>query len=132
MKQIIGTATLAMALCLSPLATGAAHAVGQDDTIVMSGTLVKLDLDNLRGLLTSDLGKPVFFEVPNAYLFENIMVGARITLRLDEYGRAVKVMDTSLPDLLMVPANLPPTGTNPRPLTANLTDPLDKMLEERR
>jgi hypothetical protein len=36
-------------------------------------------------------------------LFENVIVGARIALRLDEEGRAVKVMDTSIPDLVGQP-----------------------------
>lgn len=127
----IATMAIALALCLMPT-WGAAQAAGPDEVIVMAGTLVKLDLDQLRGLLATDLGKPVFFEVPNAYLFENITIGARITLQLDAYGRAVKVMDTSLPDLVMVPAGLPAAGSGPQPLAANLSEPLARMLEERR
>ena len=70
---------------------------------LVSGILLKLDLKNNRGLLTNDLGGPVYFEVPNAYLFENVTVGARISLRLDEEGRALKVMDTSVPDVILTP-----------------------------
>jgi hypothetical protein len=65
--------------------------------------LLKLDLTNGRGLLRTDLGRPIYFEVTKAYLFENVIVGARIALRLDEEGRAVKVMDTSIPDLVSQP-----------------------------
>ena len=67
---------------------------------LVSGTLVKLDLATGRGLLRTDLGRPIYFDVPKAYLFENVIVGARIALRLDEEGRAVRVMDTSVPDLV--------------------------------
>lgn len=109
MKQSMGIVMAAMALMLSPLASHALQPE-QVDTVI-SGTLVKLDLDALRGLITTDLGKPVFFEVPKAYLFENVTVGARITLQLDSQGRAVKVMDTSLPDLIIMPALLPAAGT---------------------
>ena len=70
---------------------------------LVSGTLVKLDLSTGRGLLRTDLGRPIYFEVPNAYLFENVIVGARIALRLDDLGRAVKVMDTSIPDVVPEP-----------------------------
>jgi hypothetical protein len=93
---------------------------------VVSGTLVKLDLESLRGLITTDLGKPVFFEVPKAYLFENVMVGARITVQLDEQGRAIKVMDTSLPDFMVMPTLLPTGVSSIQPLAANLdlTEPL--------
>ena len=70
---------------------------------LVSGTLLKLDLVAGRGLLRTDLGRPIYFDVPKAYLFENVIVGARIALRLDEEGRAVKVMDTSVPDLVAEP-----------------------------
>jgi len=70
---------------------------------LVSGTLLKLDLDTGRGLLRTDLGRPIYFDVPKAYLFENVIVGARIALRLDDQGRALKVMDTSIPDLVAEP-----------------------------
>jgi hypothetical protein len=70
---------------------------------LVSGTLLKLDLDAGRGLLRTDLGRPIYFDVPKAYLFENVIVGARISLRLDDHGRALKVMDTSIPDLIAEP-----------------------------
>lgn len=70
---------------------------------LVSGTLLKLDLTTGRGLLRTDLGRPIYFDVPKAYLFENVIVGARIALRLDDQGRALRVMDTSVPDLLAGP-----------------------------
>ena len=70
---------------------------------LVSGTLLKLDLDTGRGLLRTDLGRPIYFDVPKAYLFENVIGGARIALRLDDQGRALRVMDTSIPDLVAEP-----------------------------
>jgi len=124
-KQTIRTWTLAtaMAVSLLPVAVQTVAAVQEEDAFpqVISGTLVKLDLSTLQGMITTDLGKPVFFEVPKAYLFENVTVGARITLQLDRDGRAVKVMDTSLPDLIMAPAVMPATGSSAaQPLDASL------------
>jgi hypothetical protein len=79
-------------------------AEGTDGALhLVSGTLLKLDLDTGRGLLRTDLGRPIYFDVPKAYLFENVIVGARIALRLDDQGRALKVMDTSIPDLVAEP-----------------------------
>jgi hypothetical protein len=75
----------------------------EDELLLVSGILLKLDLPNNRGLMTTDLGRPVYFEVPKAYLFENVIIGARISLRLDEDGRAIKVMDTSIPDVMVTP-----------------------------
>lgn len=96
---LLGT-LMAIALIQSPaLAAEAA----EGPLHLVSGTLLKLDLATGRGLLRTDLGRPIYFDVPNAYLFENVIVGARIALRLDEEGRAVKVMDTSIPDLVAEP-----------------------------
>jgi hypothetical protein len=79
------------------------RAEGEGPLHLVSGTLLKLDLDSGRGLLRTDLGRPIYFDVPKAYLFENVTVGARIALRLDDQGRALKVMDTSLPDFVAQP-----------------------------
>ena len=87
-----------------PVATLAAEPEVREGTLhLVSGTLLKLDLQNGRGLLRTDLGRPVYFEVPKAYLFENVIVGARIALRLDEEGRAVRVMDTAIADVVITP-----------------------------
>jgi hypothetical protein len=99
MTALLGT-VLAVALSQPPaLAAEAA----ERPLHLVSGTLLKLDLATGRGLLRTDLGRPIYFDVPNAYLFENVIVGAHIALRLDEEGRAVKVMDTSIPDLVAEP-----------------------------
>src|SRR6476620_1707135 len=89
---------------------------------LVSGTLLKLDLKNHRGLLTTDLGRPIYFDVPKAYLFENVIVGARISLRLDEEGRALKVMDTSIPDVIGTPT----VQSVVQPLATNLEEPLSR------
>ena len=82
----------------------AALAEGADGSLhLVSGTLLKLDLTAGRGLLRTDLGRPIYFDVPKAYLFENVIVGARIALRLDDQGRALRVMDTAIPDLVAEP-----------------------------
>ena len=94
----------AVMLTTIPMERGAlAGGAKESELHLVSGILLKLDLKNNRGLLTTDLGGPVYFDVPNAYLFENVTVGARISLRLDEEGRALKVMDTSIPDVILMP-----------------------------
>jgi hypothetical protein len=105
---ILGTAVLLALLAAGVLtqATAAPAADGEtkEGTLhLVSGTLLKLDLLNGRGLLRTDLGRPIYFEVPKAYLFENVIVGARIALRLDEEGRAVRVMDTAIADVVVQP-----------------------------
>ena len=98
---VLLSAVLALAMSQSPAV--AAEGMDGSSLHLVSGTLLKLDLATGRGLLRTDLGRPIYFDVPKAYLFENVIVGARIALRLDEEGRAVKVMDTSIPDLVAQP-----------------------------
>jgi hypothetical protein len=118
------TATFGALLVLVMSQPPAVHAESAEGPVhVISGTLLKLDLAEGRGLLRTDLGRPIYFDVPKAYLFENVMVGARIALRLDEEGRAVRVMDTSIPDLVTEPGRAfmltrphwPPSPIRPSP-----------------
>jgi hypothetical protein len=119
MRQALRITILAFTLAVSPLAMPLAQAEDEPPTVVF-GTLVKLDLESLKGLLTTDLGRPLFFEIPSPYLFENVTVGARITLQLDHQGRAVKVMDSSIADI--VPAAMPADQAVTPPLATRLLD----------
>lgn len=116
-RNIITAWVFAATLTAVPVANVAMGTEAKESALhLVSGTLLKLDLSSGRGLLTTDLGRPIYFDVPKAYLFENVTVGAHIAIRLDEYGRAIRVMDTSIPDLIMLP-----NGRNAdQPLAASL------------
>ena len=103
-RTTLATCMFAATLATVPVANPSLGAgAAESELLLVSGILLKLDLPNNRGLMTTDLGRPIYFEVPKAYLFENVIVGARISLRLDEDGRAIKVMDTSIPDVMVAP-----------------------------
>lgn len=70
---------------------------------VVTGTLIRLDLTGMTGLMQTDLGRPIFFEVTKPQLFEHLSVGARVTVELDAYGRADKVIDASVTEFLQAP-----------------------------
>ncbi|MBA2252874.1 MAG: hypothetical protein H0W13_09255 [Nitrospirales bacterium] len=67
--------------------------------MVVSGTLEELDLTRMKGLLKTDLGKPIFFQVPTPQLFERLSVGQKVTIQMDHEGRATKVIDIPVPEL---------------------------------
>jgi hypothetical protein len=79
-------------------AQGASSSQGQHADIV-TGTLEELDLTRMKGMIKTDLGKPVFFEVTQPQLFKGLSVGERVTIELDDRGRANKVIDASVPEL---------------------------------
>jgi hypothetical protein len=85
-------------LCLVP-GYGPAHAdaqaaVSETPTVLtVSGTLAMLDLSSGKGMLKTDLGKPIFFDVNRPDLFSRISIGDRVTVQLDSEGRTVKVIE---------------------------------------
>ncbi len=72
-------------------------ATDPQDTV--SGVLVQVDLIAKQGLLTTDLGREVAFQIPKPELFLNLSVGQRVTLKLDDRQQAIRVMDTTAPEI---------------------------------
>ena len=71
---------------------------------VVTGTLDQLDFGTGKGLLKTDLDKPVFFEIVKPELFRRLSVGQRVTIGMNEQGQAVKVMENSPVELPNPPA----------------------------
>jgi hypothetical protein len=98
--------SIAMTVALSPSLSTAQQpggtVSGEDHTV--SGLLEQLDLTNRKGLLRTPLGKPIFFEITKPELFAGISIGQRVTVQLDDQGRAVKAIES--PAIPEVP---PPT-----------------------
>jgi hypothetical protein len=67
---------------------------------VVTGTLIKLDLSSMKGLVQTDLGRPVFFEVTKPHLFQNLSLGDRVTVELDHHGQVNKVIGATVPEFL--------------------------------
>jgi hypothetical protein len=97
----IGVAWLAAVSIVLALIEKSSHAAdtprlavdAPQDLHTITGTLSKLDLEAGKGILTTDLDKPVFFRLTRPDLFERLSIGDRITIQLDEEGRAVKVIE---------------------------------------
>ena len=60
----------------------------------VSGTLAKLDISAGKGMLMTDLQKPIFFRLDRPELFERLSIGDRVTMQLDDEGRVLKVIET--------------------------------------
>ena len=60
----------------------------------VTGTLAKLDLAAGKGMLMTDLEKPIFFRLDRPDLFERLSIGDRVTMELDDEGRVLKVIET--------------------------------------
>ena len=65
-----------------------------DAQLEVSGTLAKLDLSAGKGMLMTDLQKPIFFRLDRPELFERLSIGDRVTMQLDDEGRVLKVIQT--------------------------------------
>jgi hypothetical protein len=60
----------------------------------VTGTLAKLDISAGKGMLLTDLEKPIFFRLDRPELFERLSIGDRVTMQLDDEGRVLKVIET--------------------------------------
>lgn len=113
---------LAVLLCAPALATTMAvspEPTGQDSHVV-TGTLEELDVSKMSGKIKTDLEQTVAFTIQTPDLFKGLSVGERIAVRLDDQGRAVKVMATTLPEL-PIPEKY---GDQPHlPLQGSVPDP---------
>lgn len=59
----------------------------------VTGTLALLDISTGKGMLKTDLDKPIFFDVTRPDHFNGLSIGDRVTIQLDEEGRALKVIE---------------------------------------
>jgi len=107
----LAAASLIVAPSESAHAAGGTHsAVDAPQGIhTISGTLSMLDIEAGKGTLTTDLDKPVFFRLTRPDLFQRLSIGDRVTIQLDEEGRAVKVIE-ALPAEIHEP---PPNHSRP-------------------
>jgi hypothetical protein len=89
-------AVVLLALSLSSFAKGEnTVALEQPDAEHrVTGTLAKLDLEAGKGMLITDLKKPIFFRLDRPDLFERLSIGDRVTMQLDDEGRVLKVIET--------------------------------------
>ena len=100
-EQRVLTATLSVmaivvAWSMSPL-TFPERAVALEQPaaqLEVTGTLAKLDLSAGKGMLMTDLQKPIFFRLDRPELFERLSIGDRVTMQLDDEGRVLKVIET--------------------------------------
>lgn len=83
----------------APLSTLVLAETPAEDHEVVSGVLRSLNLPEKRGVIATDLGTQVPFEITKPELFINLSVGQRVTLKLDKQGRALRVMDNAAPEL---------------------------------
>lgn len=81
----------------------------QQPAHTVTGTLAVLDVFAGKGMLKTDLDKPIFFKIGRADHFQRLSIGDRVTMQLDNDGRSVKVIK-ALPSELHEP--LPP-ATSP-------------------
>lgn len=75
----------------------------------IAGTLSALDLASGRGMIRTDLGKPIYIEVKKPDLFRSMSVGDRVTIQLNGDGQVDKIMGASVPELVITGQPIPET-----------------------
>jgi hypothetical protein len=80
--------------------------VDPPSTHVVTGTLAMIDLSTGKGMIKTDLGKPIFFQISRSDQFSHLSIGNLVTIQLDDEGRAVKVIE-AIPSELSEPPQPP-------------------------
>jgi hypothetical protein len=75
----------------------------------VAGTLSALDLISGRGIIRTDLGKPIYVEVRRPDLVRSLSVGDRVTIQVNEDGQVDKIMGESVPELVITGQPIPET-----------------------
>ena len=75
-------------------------------THTVTGILTMLDIPVGKGVLKTDLDKPIFFRIARPDQFSRLSIGDRVTMQLDESGEVIKVIET-LPAEVHEPPPLP-------------------------
>ena len=73
----------------------------------VTGTLSSLDLETGRGMVRTDLGKPIYLEVKKPDLFSSLSVGDRVTIHLNGDGQVDRIMGASVPELAVTGHSIP-------------------------
>jgi hypothetical protein len=97
MLQPAAAMLFALLLWVTPSGVESSPASGQAD--IVTGVLEEVDLKQLKGKIRTDLGKPIFFKIVKPELFQRIHPGDRVTVQLDERGRAIKLIEVPAPEL---------------------------------
>jgi hypothetical protein len=100
----IGVIALLLSAGLVTAAEQRVQAANEDlqPVFTVTGTLAVLDLSAGKGMLKTDLDKPIFFKIGRPDLFERLSIGDRVTMQIDEGGRTMKVIK-ALPEELPEP-----------------------------
>ena len=98
--RLVSASVLALAVAAASMSllgrADTARALERQDAAQheVSGTLAKLDIEAGKGMLMTDLQKPIFFRLDRPELFERLAIGDRVTMQLDDEGRVLKVIET--------------------------------------
>jgi cold shock CspA family protein len=91
----LGILTMALSMPLATNAIRPAWAVldNTPSVHVVTGTLALMDLTTGKGMIKTDLGKPIFFHISRPDQFSRLSIGDRVTIQLDDEGRSLKVIE---------------------------------------
>lgn len=93
--------TVALGLCLTAVLAGRGDAIPRARAAadsapavhVVTGILAMIDVSTGKGMIKTDLGKPIFFQIGRPDQFSRLSIGDRVTIQLDEEGRSLKVIE---------------------------------------
>jgi hypothetical protein len=76
----------------------------EDEGEVVTGILTEFDGTDMQAAIRTDVERVVRVKVVKPELFQRLSIGTRISVRINNRGEAVKVIETPIPELTAPPS----------------------------
>ena len=97
-RCLTGFCLVAVILLMIVPAQGA-NASDEDEGEVVTGILTEFDGTDMQAAIRTDVERVVRVKVVKPELFQRLSIGTRISVRINNRGEAVKVIETPIPEL---------------------------------
>lgn len=101
-RCLAGICLVALVLMIVPVQ--GADTSDEDEGEVVTGILTEFDGTDMQAAIRTDVERVVRVKVVKPELFQRLSIGTRISVRINNRGEAVKVIETPIPELRS-PAN---------------------------
>lgn len=98
-SRSFGALCLAVVMAMVVPVQGGDHSNGEQAEVV-TGVLTEFDRTEMQASVQTDSERVVRVKVITPELFQRLSIGTRISVRINDRGEAVKVIEVSLPEML--------------------------------
>jgi hypothetical protein len=101
-RCLAGVCLVALVSMLAPM--HGADASDDDEGEVVTGVLTEFNGTDMQAAIRTDVERVVRVKVVKPELFQRLSIGTRISVRINNRGEAIKVIEAPIPELTAPPS----------------------------